>query len=72
MEDATCLRESFQKAENLRVAVEDHFNYSEESYTKALELYHQSQVLVQQLAIFSENETLDDISTTDLQCVTSS
>lgn len=73
MEESRSLKSVFAQAEERRLALEGAFEVTDPSYrdvlTNAIEDYTECLDLVSQLRIFSPNETLDDLSTSDLPYV---
>lgn len=68
--DPTSLKAEFARAEEHRLQLEQNYNASSESYTDTLDAaihgYETCLALVSRLALFSPNESVDDLSTTDL------
>lgn len=70
MEEPTSLKGLFAQAEERRLALEGAFEVTDPSYrevlTNAIEDYTKCLELISQLRIFSPNESLEDLSTSDL------
>lgn len=70
------LRSTFVAAEGLRVSLERTFNFNGEGFqlqlTTAIRTFEECKRLVAILSLFSPNETLEDISTSELKCVRTS
>lgn len=70
MEESKSLKSLFTQAEDRRLALEGAFEVTDPSYrdvlTNAIENYTECLDLISQLRIFSPNETLEDLSTSDL------
>lgn len=68
------LRGAFEEAENLRKAVESSFSSAsseaQENLRSAINAYEECLMIVANVKLFSPNETLDDVSSGDLQYLT--
>ena len=71
MEEGQSLKSIFQDAEQKRRSLDDIPNRNSPEYQNtlrtAIRLYRDASKLADSLSIFSPNETIDDISTNDLQ-----
>lgn len=65
------LRSVFEDAENKRVSIEQSFDSNsttfQDNVRSAIQLYEQCLQIADRIALFSPNETLEDINTADLQ-----
>ena len=70
-EDGQSLGATFSSAEEKRRTLERSYDSNTATYQESLvttiSLYERSRELADRLALFSPNETLEDISSTDLQ-----
>lgn len=70
------LKSTFVTADGLRVSLERTFDCNGESYqtqlTAAIRTFEECKRLVTMLSLFSPNETLEDISSSELKCVRAS
>lgn len=71
MEDQN-IKSLYVKAERYRQEIESSYDSSTDTYRQnllaAIESYEECRKLVDRLALFSPNESSDDISSGDLQC----
>ena len=70
------LKSTFVTAEGLRVSLERASDCNSESYqtqlTTAIQTFEECKRLVACLSLFSPNETLEDVSSSELKCVRTS
>lgn len=68
----TSIRALFDKAESLKIALESQPNPNSPAYQQtllfALSKYEECKKLINQASLFSTNESLEDLATSDMRC----
>lgn len=70
-QDGLSLRELFDKADRLRNAVDASYDWQSDEYQdnvrQAIECYYNCKKMIANLALFSPNESLDEVSSSELK-----
>lgn len=70
-EEQTSLRSVYDTAERLRIEIEDSYDYQSEAYQNklrsAVNAYQKCKYLTDQISLFSSNEGLDEVSSSEIR-----